>query len=306
MRKGKYNNTANAFNIAIAGQVGHVPVKKNAGISITDDYISKRIEKNQESSDYGWINEIPSSIKREYGRMSNTQKALFWLTGFALVGVAGYASSDTVRKTVDSNAKKVYDKIFSQSNSKAIGGAPAIVPVIDKAAVNETIKSATTPQHVFTPGLKVYGSEEYKKRVQDSLDVLNKTPDSFRIDGMTAYQYATYYLDELHEGPEEKYIDVGIEQYPIKYISASNLIHIPRHIEQGHNKTLEKQLKQWNKKYPNDDPSLIYEYDAIELQASWGKARYNLTDEQRKDSFVASMRQYTNDSKYFEDALIKN
>jgi len=173
-----------------------------------------------------------------------------------------------------------------------------------KSAVKSRVADVGEKPHQFTPDLKVFGSDEYKKRVQDSLDELNKTPDSFRINGMTAYEYATYYMDDLHEGNEEKYIDVGKEQYPIKYISASNMIHIPRHIEQGQNQTYLANMKEWQKK--GEWGGLFGEHDAIKLQVSWEKAQYNLTDEETKNRFISYMKQYTNDSKYFEEELIKS
>ncbi len=172
-----------------------------------------------------------------------------------------------------------------------------------KSAVKSAAIDVREKPHVFTSDLKVFGSPEYVKKVQDGLDELNKTPDSFRINGMTAYEYATYYLDELHEGDKEKYIDVGIEQYPINLISASNLIHIARHIEQGQNQTYLTNMKEWQKK--GEYGGLFGEYDAIKLQVSWIKTTRNLTDEEAKSLFIAFMKGYTNNSKYFEDELIK-
>jgi len=98
---------------------------------------------------------------------------------------------------------------------------------------------------------------------------------------------------------------------PKNLILASNLVHIHRHIEQFmDNKTFDKELEKWtiginDKEVKRKEVSLFMEHDAIELQVSWEKARYNLTDEQKKNSFLSKMRQYTNDSKYFEEELIK-
>ncbi|MFZ3077515.1 MAG: hypothetical protein WA139_03610 [Candidatus Aenigmatarchaeota archaeon] len=145
------------------------------------------------------------------------------------------------------------------------------------------------------------------------MEELNKTPDSFRINGMTAYEYATKYMEELHEGNETD-APVGSMAYnvymPKNLISASNLVHIPTHIEQGENQTFEEDLGKWiggfnsitkeNRNIKSKEMSLFSEHRAIMLQVAWEKARYNLTDEQAKSNFLYYMKQYTNDSKYLK------
>ncbi len=231
-------------------------------------------------------------------------KAAFAAALFALGGVA-YASSDTVKKTVDKNYEKG-SKFVKEKYANVL--APATSPLIDKVLAENLVANESKvkePMHIiatpynFTPDLKVFGSPEYVKRVNDGLEELKKTPDSFRINGMTAYEYATYYMDELYEGERENYIDVSKGQYPLNIISASNLIHISRHIEQGQNQTLLDEDYKMQKKYPDDGPSLFAEYDAVRLQVSWEKARNNLTDDEATARFNYAMKYYTNDSKYF-------
>lgn len=125
------------------------------------------------------------------------------------------------KKAVDNYVKSGIEKAKAEISAGASGllfdGISPVAFTGMEAAANETVKATPAP-HQFTPDLKVFGSPEYVKRVNDGLEELKKTPDSFRINGMTAYQYATYYLDELYEGDKEKIIEDGKEQYPIKYI----------------------------------------------------------------------------------------
>jgi hypothetical protein len=253
-------------------------------------------------------------VGKAYSEMSTGYKIMYGLALFAVAGVVadnvaneGKYTKSAKDKAVKSlkSMEEVYKGIIKKTPAVVIGAdslAPTPAPTFTPAA-NATVKETPAP-HEFTPDIKVYGSEAFKTRVQMSLDELNKTPDSFRIDGMTAYEYATYYIDELHEGDRENYMDIGKGQYPINLISPSNLIHIPRHTEQDQNQTFLADMKKWDAK--GEDGSLLMEYDAIKLQVSWEKARYNLTDEQARNSFLTKMKYYTNDSKYFEDNLSVN
>lgn len=83
-------------------------------------------------------------------------KAAFALSLLALGGVA-YASSDTVKKTVDKNYEKG-SKFVKEKYANAFAPAPAVVP-----AVNETVKA--TPQVSETPNYDYY-DEEFKAGVE--------------------------------------------------------------------------------------------------------------------------------------------
>lgn len=288
-------------NIVIVGDVTP-PIRKKANIIMTDRYNASHY-KNEEivipRNIMEQIYHIPSSIKREWGRMSKAEKivygTIFASTVIGLGIAADYKYNDG--KTV----KSVKEKILSKSSSKSVGAAPAAV--VANATAVATPQAVETP-YQFTPDLNVHGSPEYVKQVQDSLEEIRKTPDSFRINGRTAYEYVKYYLDELYEGEENqtpKYSPPGVVYIPKRLISPTNLIHIPDHIEQSQNKTFLNEKKKWEERGENG--VLFMEYDAIKLQVSWEKARYNLTDEQARNSFVTKMKYYTDDPKYLSGNL---
>lgn len=172
-------------------------------------------------------------------------------------------------------------------------------PVTESAApaviANET--KETPEPHQFTPDLKVFGSPEFVKNVQDSLDELNKTPD-FRINNRTAYEYASYWSEEIHEGEYGGVLRIngteywgrregyppGIHMIPITHIDASNLIHLARHTEQS-----QRERALWINK-----SNCEYELDAIKKGEDWRTARYNLTEEQKEQNIKALISSYKN------------
>ncbi|MBU4299919.1 MAG: hypothetical protein ABIF85_04820 [Nanoarchaeota archaeon] len=254
------------------------------------------------------------------GGVIKHKKALAFGTVAALVGL--YASNAIVNANKEEHGDAT-DAGISKVKAEigVAGGAEGLLEVGGNGSDNVTIRmpngisydkngreikatpKPTPTPHQFTPDMKVFGSENYQKKVQEYLEDIKKTPDTFRINGMTAHEYVTYYIDELYEGEEEKYIDIGIEQYPLKIIDASNLMHIARHIEQGQNKTFLDKMHKWDEKIKGEKRSFFHEHDAIKLQTAWEKARYNSTDEQVKEGFLQKMRYYTKDPKYFEDEL---
>ncbi|TRZ54606.1 hypothetical protein D4Q76_02085 [archaeon] len=154
---------------------------------------------------------------------------------------------------------------------------PAAVPIANVTAKATPMVSETPAPHQFTPDLKVFGSDEYKQKVQNSLDELNKTPDSFRINGMTAYEYATKHLDEFHEGPEgncEK-PRIGCERMPLNMINAENLIHLATHTTDTFGMT-----------------SYQGELKAVKNQKEWAAVRYNWSEERKQKEIEDTMKWY--------------
>lgn len=286
---------------------GELSKQRRENILEVDSHTSKQVYRNQEGFKLPaleWIYHIPSSIKREWQKMSKAEKIVYGtilLSTAVGLGIAAdykYNDGKTVKWTKDKADKGA--KFVKEKYANAFAPAPAAVvaPMANDTMVQPT---ATPQKHVFTPDLKVYGSPEYQQKVQKSLDELNKTPDSFRINGMTAYEYATYWLDELYEGEEREtppYAPPGVEYMPKNLISASNLIHISNHIEQGKNESFHQRAYRWRLK--GESVGLLSEYDAVRLQVSWEKVGLNnLTDEEAIRRFNYAMKYYTNDSKYF-------
>ena len=106
----------------------------------------------------------------------------------------------------------------------------------------------------FNRNLKVFGSKEYRARVKDFIKKIKSTPDSFTIAGLTAYEALVYFVEEFHEGEESEGSEIsappGVEYLPMRKITPSNLVHVTKHREQGHNKTFkdykENEIKQIN------------------------------------------------------------
>ncbi len=143
--------------------------------------------------------------------------------------------------------------------------------------------------HQFTNGIEVIGSDSYKQKIQERLEELDTTPN-FKIRDMTARQYTEKYLDYLYEAvpgtkescPSEAIGKKATECLSEDMASASNLLHVARHMEQNYE--LEDIFK--------DKPSYELEKDAVKFESEWFAAKNNWSEEQRVYWFENTMKQY--------------
>ncbi len=163
-----------------------------------------------------------------------------------------------------------------------------------KSAVKSETVAVMEKLYVFTPDIRVHGSDEYNTWIKSQLDELGKTPD-FKIENMTARQYTEKYLDDLYEalpGTRENCPREAIGKQAKSCLSksmsnAGNLLHVARHIDQ--------EVGDLRQDFENKHTYLM-EVDAVDVQSKWMAARYNWTEEKRQEWFNRVMNQY-NDTK---------
>lgn len=200
-----------------------------------------------------------------------------YLSALGLIGLfaggVAYASSDTVKKTVDKNYEK--GSKFVKEKYASLGAAPAVVvPAVNKSAV------PTATPYQFKPGIEIFGSDEYKQKIQSALDEIKRI-------NITEYNEVMLYIDSLYQNPlkaGESY-GKGGDYLPENELIPSNIIHIKEHIKQ----TLEPL-----RIYYENKSGWYMELDAVKKQVDWEAEAYNYTDERKLQQIKNYMGSYKN------------